>query len=154
MRTSVVVAAWAIGAACAVGAIAAETDPAHAAFQKGDYPRAIDAYERMGAQRRDVVQTLELARSYRMVQEPERAEALARAVLERSPKNTEALLVLGDTMASRGDWHGAAEQFAAATASPSARPEIWLQLGQALQMDGQPAAAELAFRAYGQLTAK
>lgn len=154
MRTKVAMAAWAIGLALATGVTALPSEIAHEAFRAGDYPRAIEGYERLGADRRDLVQTLELARSYQMIREFERAEALAQAVLAHAPGNTEALLVLGDALAGRGDWHAAAERFAEATSSNSARPEIWLQLGQALQMDGQPAAAELAFRAYGQLIAK
>lgn len=154
MKTKVAMVAWAIGLAWTAGVTASQSELAHEAFQAGDYPRAIEGYERLGVERRDVAQTLELARSYQMIREPECAEALARAVLAHTPGNTDALLVLGDALAARGDWRAAAERFAAAASSDSARPEIWLQLGQALQMDGQPAAAELAFRAYGQLTAK
>jgi cytochrome c-type biogenesis protein CcmH/NrfG len=83
-----------------------------------------------------------------MTQEPDQAEDLARSILARAPKNTEALLVLGDVFAMRGNWRQAAVQYAAATASDSPRPEIWLRLGQALQYDGQPAMAELAFDTY------
>lgn len=154
MRTKAAMIAWALGLAWTAGAAASQSEIAHEAFRAGDYPRAIDGYERLGAERRNVAQTLELARSYQMIRESERAEVLARTVLAHAPGNTEALLVLGDALATRGDWHAAAERFAEATSSNSARPEIWLQLGQALQMDGQSAAAELAFRAYGQLTSK
>jgi tetratricopeptide (TPR) repeat protein len=133
---------------------APELESAHAAYGAGKFYQAVEQYERAGASRRDVTATAELARSYQITRQPERAEALANAVLRQSPKNTEALLVLGDVLAARGDWHAAAERFVAATTSDSPQPEIWLRLGQALQAEGKADLADMAFSAYRQFKEK
>lgn len=135
---------------CSAGACASGLESAHEAYLGGDFYRAIERYERAGASARSSAATLELARGYWMTKQPERAQALAEGVLSKEPRNSDALLLLGDVFAERGDWKAAAQRFVQASAGDSPRPEIWLRLGQALQMDGNPIAAEVAFRAYRQ----
>ncbi len=120
---------------------------AHEAFLAGDYYSAIHAYQhttsQLGASRR-----LELAQSYVVTGDFDRALAIAQPISKDGASKGAALAVVGTVHARRGEWHAAAESYAAAAQADSSKPEIWLSLGQALQNDGQPTQAELAFAAY------
>jgi predicted Zn-dependent protease len=137
---------WPLGA----GAVSDEAALAHTAYQAGDFRSAIVHYERGATAHRSDAETLALARSYRMLLELDRAKFLAEQVLARAPKNTEALVLVGDIAAAQDDWDAAGKAYAAATASDSPRPEIWLRLGQALQHTGHDQLAEFAFNTYRQ----
>jgi tetratricopeptide (TPR) repeat protein len=137
---------WALSAAAAADDIAL----AREAYRAGDFRTAVVHYERIVPSQRSPVETLALARSYRMLQQFDRAKQLAEHELAKSPRNTEALVLTGDIAAAQEDWDAAAKAYAAATASDSPRPEIWLRLGQALQHTGHPQLAEFAFATYQQ----
>ena len=151
MRTKRAIALLMVLAPLAAGAASDHEEEAHSAFLKGKYRVAIEQYERAGQPALDTTARLELARSYLMNEEFGRATPLALEVLKSSPRNTDALVIVGDAEALQGHWHAAAERYAQAVASEKPRKEIWLSLGQALQYDGEPTMAELAFNAYSRM---
>lgn len=148
MRTTYAICLFLVLFPLGANALSDHKEIAHAAFREGKFRVAIEYYERAGEVTLDASAKLELARSFLMNEEFERAMLLASGVLKSAPRNTNALILAGDIEAAQGHWHAAAERYAAATTSENPRREIWLSLGQALQYDGKPTMAEFAFDAY------
>lgn len=120
------------------------------AFRKGDYARAIVLLEQASEADRSVDVELKLARSYVATGELDRGERHAAEIAKSATGGTkaEALVILGDALARKGNWHVAVQRYVEATQAAPEHAEIWLSLGQALQHDARPEQAEVAFAAY------
>ena len=126
---------------------------ANAAFAKGHYSQAAVQYQQLLQNAPDHKENrVKLAESYEFIGKLELAEKHAARVLERYPKSTEAILLMGRIRGRQEDWAESRAYYEEAVKADNNNASAHLGLGQALMRLGDEAAADTAFEEYRRLT--
>ena len=124
---------------------AQDTEPSAATARQRYLDRAASDAEAVARAPADVAAARRLVRTYLTVGENDKAEAAARAFIQRNPASGEIWTILGEVLAARGDRSGARAAFTSALGAASDSLTARLNLGILLYESGRPDSAAREF---------